>query len=203
MIRANPLDYLDYLPGVVRAYFIKRFTAIGAESTGTTTISKALAHHYQTPWVPEYGRLYWEAKVGTYTASDEIEWYTREFVHIATMQAQMEDELARSANRVLICDTDPFATSIWHRRYMRFDASEVHNIGVNRNYTLYFLTGDEIPFVQDGTRDGERLRHQMHQWFIDALEQSGKPYVLLTGAHETRLQTAIELINTKLVPTML
>jgi hypothetical protein len=31
---------------------------------------------------------------------------------------RMEDALARSANRVLICDTDAFATAIWHERYL-------------------------------------------------------------------------------------
>ena len=29
-----------------------------------------------------------------------------------------EDEAARLANRVLICDTNAFATVLWHRRYI-------------------------------------------------------------------------------------
>ena len=46
----------------------------------------------------------------------------------------------------------------------------------NRGRTnLYLLTGDEIPFVQDGLRDGEHLRHHMHDWFEDALKSGTVP----------------------------
>ena len=61
-IRGNPLQYLDYLEPCVRAHFVKRVVVIGAESTGTTTLAMALAEHYQTAWVPEFGRLYTEAR---------------------------------------------------------------------------------------------------------------------------------------------
>ena len=37
-----------------------RVCVVGAESTGTTTLSRDLAAHYLTVWVPEYGRLYTE-----------------------------------------------------------------------------------------------------------------------------------------------
>ncbi|MGB5317863.1 AAA family ATPase, partial [Eudoraea sp.] len=34
----------------------------GPESTGKTTISKELAAHYKTNWVPEYARSYLQEK---------------------------------------------------------------------------------------------------------------------------------------------
>lgn len=113
MIRSNPLEYLDYLEPCVRAYFVKRVVVIGAESTGTTTLSIALAEHYQTTWVPEFGRLYTEAR----RPRGEL-WRSDEFTFIAVEQARMEDALARLAKKVVISDTDPFATTIWHERYM-------------------------------------------------------------------------------------
>ena len=40
---------------------MKRVAIVGAESTGKTTLATALAEHYRTAWVPEFGRLYTEA----------------------------------------------------------------------------------------------------------------------------------------------
>ena len=34
----------------------KRIVILGPESTGKTTLSKELAQHYQTQWVPEFAR---------------------------------------------------------------------------------------------------------------------------------------------------
>jgi NadR type nicotinamide-nucleotide adenylyltransferase len=190
-VRNNPLACWDFLEPCVRAYYVKRVCVVGAESTGTTTMAQALAEHYQTVWVPEYGRDYWVEKM----ERGEEKWQTAEFVHIALEQSRREDEAAREANRLLICDTDAFATSIWHRRYIGCASPEVEAIGASRHYDLYLLTDVDIPFVQDGTRDGEHLRQWMHDVFEAELKAQKKRYTLLSGSHQTRLQKAIELIN--------
>jgi nicotinamide riboside kinase len=60
---------------------------------------------------------------------------------------------------------------------------------------LYLLTGDEIPFVQDGLRDGEHIRHEMHVWFEQALGAQPVPWKLLRGSPEERLREASRLVN--------
>jgi nicotinamide riboside kinase len=60
---------------------------------------------------------------------------------------------------------------------------------------LYLLTGDEIPFVQDGLRDGEHIRHEMHVWFEQALAAQSVPWKLLRGSHDERMSCAIGLIE--------
>jgi nicotinamide riboside kinase len=60
---------------------------------------------------------------------------------------------------------------------------------------LYLLTGDEIPFIADGMRDGEHLRHEMHRWFEDALRAQPVQWLLLRGSHEDRMKRAIEAID--------
>jgi nicotinamide riboside kinase len=45
-------------------------------------------------------------------------WKTADFIAIAKEQNRQEDEAAKTANKVLICDTDAFATGLWHERYM-------------------------------------------------------------------------------------
>jgi HTH-type transcriptional regulator, transcriptional repressor of NAD biosynthesis genes len=190
-IRNNPYKNWHYLHPCVQAHFAKRICVLGAESTGTTTLSRALAKHYNTNWIPEYGRFFSEGKL---TNSDAA-WQTDEFTHIATMQNQMEDYLARSSNKLLICDTNSLATSVWHERYMDHHSDQVETTSKNRKYDLYIITSPDIPFVQDGTRDGEHIRHKMHQQFIQKLKQKQLPFIIVSGSHEKRMKKAISHCN--------
>ncbi len=118
------------------------------------------------------------------------EWVVHEFAEIAREQTRREDAAARRANRVLVCDTNAFATTLWHRRYMGGPSAEVEAIARAGRCDLYLLTGDEIPFVQDGLRDGEHLRRQMHRWFEEALAAQPVPWLLLRGSVAQRRAVA-------------
>lgn len=192
MVRSNPAKYAEYLEPCVMAAFARRVVVLGAESTGTTTLAQGLAKHYKTVWVPEYGRFFSEGKL---FGEECAEWRTEEFTKIAKAQCMLEDSLAEASNGMVICDTDAFATGIWHERYMGFRSPRVESIAAGRKYDLYIVTGDEIPFVQDGTRDGERIRHGMHKQFIERLKESGKAYIMVTGSKEARLAAAIAAID--------
>ncbi|MDG4598016.1 MAG: AAA family ATPase [Candidatus Contendobacter sp.] len=189
-VRADPLACWDYLEPPTRGYYARRVCLVGAESTGKTTLAQALAEHYHTVWVPEYGRDHTERKLA---GGDEAShWTAEEFVRIAQTQCAYEDEAARRANRVLICDTDAFATVIWHWRYMGDRSSAVESIAArHRRPDLYLLTDVDTPFVQDGTRDGETIRVWMHRAFVAELEAWRRPYRLLTGSFAERRVQAI------------
>jgi NadR type nicotinamide-nucleotide adenylyltransferase len=173
---------------------VKRVVIIGSESSGTTTLARALAEHYRTVWVPEFGRTYSEGR--QYVGQP---WRSEEFVHIATEQIRMEDALARLANRVLICDTDAFATSIWHERYMGAPSEDVKAIAATRRYDLYVVTDVNIPFVQDGIRDGESFRQWMQGRFIEELSKTSTPMIVVSGPHEDRFAAAVKRIDQILV----
>lgn len=191
-VRAGPLACWDYLGPGVRAYYCKRVCVIGAESTGTTTLARALAEYYETAWVPEYGRAYTQVKYRDGWVQD---WTTDEFIHIAAEQCRQEDEAARHANRLLLLDTDAFATAIWHERYLGRRDPAVDAIAASQRPDLYIVTGADIPFVQDGIRDGERIRSWMHGRFVEALRQDDRPFVVVTGSHEARMRAAVAAIE--------
>ncbi len=190
MVRAEPQRHAQFLEPIVRAWFVKRIVVLGAESTGTTTLARALAAHFKTAWVPEYGRFYSEGKV---TAKDPA-WHSEEFVTIAQAQQDMEDALAEHANGLVVCDTDAFATGVWHERYMQSRSAAVEAVDKLNRHDFYIVTGDEIPFVQDGVRDGEHIRHWMHGRFIERLTEEGKPHIVVSGPHEERLKRAVGAI---------
>jgi nicotinamide riboside kinase len=60
---------------------------------------------------------------------------------------------------------------------------------------LYLLADINVPFVQDGWRDGEMIREQMHQQFLTQLQQSGRSFEILSGNWQERQATAIAAIN--------
>lgn len=191
-VRADPFGHWECLEPCVRAHFVRRVALIGAESTGTTTMAQALAMHYETQWVPEFGREYSEAKM---LRANDTRWRTEEFVHIAAEQCAREEAAARQANRLLFCDSPAFATSLWHERYLGALSPAVEALAEPHHYALTLLTDADIPFVQDGTRDGEHIRHGMHQRFMDWLNARGRPFALLSGPHEQRLRRAVSLID--------
>jgi NadR type nicotinamide-nucleotide adenylyltransferase len=190
-VRADPYASWELIAPPVRAWYAKRVCLVGAESTGKTTLAESLARLLKTAWVPEYGR---EFTLDKYGRGDE-EWRSAEFVEIAAEQQRRENRAAREADRVLICDTNAFATSLWHRRYMGSLHPEVDRVAALDRCDLYLLTGDEIPFIQDGIRDGEAIRHEMHGWFADALGAQATPWILLDGDAATRERKAFAAIS--------
>ena len=192
-VPANPLRCWEYLEAPVREYYAKRICLVGAESTGKTTLAQALAKHYQTIWVAEYGREYAEQKLAD---ENGYLWRGDEFTHIAEIQCERENAAARQANKILLCDTDAFATSIWYRRYLNSKSIEVETIVANHRVPdLYLLTDVNTPFEQDGTRDGELIREWMHDAFLTELQARNLPFRFLTGTHEARFQLAINYID--------
>lgn len=195
-VRSDPLGHLDFLEPCVRAYFVRRVVLVGAESTGKTTLAELLARKWRTNWVPEFGREYWERKVAGLSMDGPLPgWSSEEFVTIAAEQQTRENLAARTANRVLICDTNAWATGTWHERYLDRRDDRVDAIGRNDVAHLYLLTLPDVPFVQDGWRDGRQIRDWMHTRFLDQLRAMPVPVVLVAGSIESRMDAACTAIS--------
>lgn len=193
-IRQNPKIHLEWLAPAVRAHFVPRVVVLGAESSGTTTLARDLAAHFRSVWVEEYGRECCE----TYWSGLDYQWQSAEFAHIAGEQQKRENAAARLANRVLICDTNAWTTRLWHERYLGKMSPEVEQIAAKGRADLYLLTDVNIPFVQDGIRDGEAIRVAMQKRFIEELEAHNVPWILVAGEPETRLRRAVAEIEMRL-----
>ena len=194
MVRGNPPKYWSFLSSPVKEYYAFRIVVVGAESTGKTTLCERLAEYFDTDWVPEYGRSFCET---AYNKDPNYVWSSEDFLHIGTVQSQYEDKAAGTCNRVLICDTDAFATCIWHERYVGGKCNKLEELVAKRlRPDLYIISDVEsAPFVQDGYRDGEHIRQWMQQQFIDKLEATGRPYVVLSGSYEERFKAATEIVT--------
>ena len=195
-IRASPLRYLEYLEPCVRAWYVKRVVVIGAESTGKTTLARSLAERFETEWVPEFAREHWERKIGRWNPGDPPPaWSPDEFLEIAAEQQKREDAAARRANRVLFADTNAFATGTWHERYHSSRDPRVDAFGARDKVDLYLLTAPDVPFVQDGLRDGEQVREWMDRRFAEQLANGSAPVVRISGPYDQRFERAVAAVE--------
>jgi NadR type nicotinamide-nucleotide adenylyltransferase len=215
-IRADLVGNWEHLSPAVRGGLALRVVVIGSESTGKTTLSRALVDalrarggaHGLTRWVPEHGRPYTIDKLAIACAAagvegrprptmDDLVWTSDEFEAIAQVQNTLEDQAARIGGPVLVCDTDAFATSIWHERYL--DAPSKAVAALTRRHPLYLLTHhDDVPFEPDGIRDGAAIRGWMTDRFTAALGSTGRHTVVLRGTHDEQMATALSAIDAEL-----
>lgn len=171
---------------------IVKIVLFGPESTGKTTLSKQLARHYNTVWVPEYAREYLQNKWNNERKTCE----NSDLLPIAYGQMQLENKLAKKADKILICDTDLLETKVYSEEfYGGFVDPELEKAAKQNTYDLYLLTYIDTPWEEDDIRDrpGERL--EMFNAFENALKKYNRPYILLSGSKKTRFNYAIEEID--------
>ena len=168
---------------------VKRVCLLGAESTGKTTLARALAEAYDTVWNPEFGRPYTE--IGR---DPEAPWTSDEFTHIARIQCWYEDTLVRSAREVLFCDTDAFTTALFHHVYLGEPTHAFDDL-LERQYDLYLVCGIEVRWKHDGIREFAEQRLWMHERYLERAAASGSPWALVEGPHDARLRLASDAVD--------
>ena len=179
-VRADVAGSWWALPSPVRAWFSKRVVVVGAGSAGATTLADALGAHYGTTVVPPFGRAWAEQRPGGPSAP----WHATELDLVARGQAALEDAAAAAAPRpLLVCDTDAFATALWHERHVGGPSPTVRALSDARPApALYVLTGDDVlGRLTDLLREGLTTR--------------GVPWVEVRGSHDERLAAAVAAVD--------
>lgn len=164
----------------------------GPESSGKTTLARQLARHYNSVWVPEYAREYlqnkWNEERKT-CAPDDL-------LPIAEGQMGLENRLAQKTDTVLVCDTDLLVTKVYSEEYYSGSCDPLlEKYAIENTYDLYFLTYIDAPWVKDDLRDRPGAREEMFNAFKNALIKYNRPFVLLKGPKEKRLEEAVKHID--------
>ncbi len=165
LIRSDLHRYRYMLAHDVYRSFVRRICLLGGESTGKSTLSKALADVLDTAYVAEFGRDYWEEKNGVLTADD--------LLHIAREQVRREQQA--EANRYLICDTSPLTTLFYTLDQYGHAPQELHQLAerntlwwcfVARNFPLCRMApGKERRFAR-GSRRGTNRNYRAGTFLI-------------------------------------
>jgi NadR type nicotinamide-nucleotide adenylyltransferase len=165
-----------------------KIAVTGPESSGKTTLAKALALHYKTACVPEFSRLYLANRGNVYDEADLLE--------IAKGQYNWELAYARDAKRLLICDTDLLVVKIWAE--VRFQ--ECHP-WIDRQlnlhpYDLFLLCKPDIPWEPDPQRENPHDREVLYQRYWKVLSGMNANFLEINGPErEQRLNLAVAGID--------
>ncbi|MFL6215686.1 MAG: AAA family ATPase [Blastocatellia bacterium] len=191
-IRSDPFANWSFIPECVRPYFVRRVAIVGPESTGKTTLARQLAAHYQTAWVPEFAREYLDAKNAEQPLADLA---PADIAEIARGQIASEEQLARQANRLLICDTELLTTRLWSEHFFGACEDWIQRAAIERRCDLYLLLAADVAWVADPHRAAPHLREQFFDRLRDELQFHGRRFAIISGPFDQRLQQAIEAIE--------
>jgi len=163
----------------------------GSESTGKSTLALDLARSYGTIAVPEYARIYLEAKGPPLTVHD-VE-------PIAKGQIALEDDARHGARKLMFKDTDLVSTVVYARAYYRDCPAWIEDTAARRAGDLYLLLHPDVPWVADGPhRDRPEARPEMHARFRGMLQELGLRFVDIRGSWSARRALAREAVDGQL-----
>lgn len=185
LIRNNPFQYWDFIPEVVRPYFVKRVCFYGPESTGKSTAAIRMAERYNTVSVPEVAR---EMLITNDFTVDDI-------IAIGKAQTQRVLDYTKIANRLLFCDTDVIITQIYSKHYLGVIPEILFDLEKQIKYDHYFFMDIDVPWVEDGLRDLPHRREEMREIFLNELTRRGINYTLVTGSFEEREAILVSTIS--------
>lgn len=187
-IRANPKLNWNYIPDVVKPYFVKRITLAGPENSGKSTLAAQLADHYKTILVPEYGRTYTEV-FGSEVGSGDIQKIVQG--HLASVAAAK-----KLSNYILIEDTDPVMSGVWSE-ILTGQKDEYFN--QFKDYPdLYILCDNrDVPWQDDGTRyfSKDEDRRKFFDLCKKELDKRKVSYIIVSGNVEERKKESIKVID--------
>lgn len=191
-IRSNPYEFWDFLLDNVKPYFVKRIAFLGPESVGKTTTSKKIAEHFNTEWVPEYGRYYCQ--------NINSELVPSEFLDIANGQINLEKSKLNTANKILICDTELITTKIFLDLYCPGCDKMFHNemenlIKKQEKYDLYILLDIDSEPINDGTRRFLNKRKLHFETIKNELINRGLNFTIISGSFKEKEEKIITEIE--------
>ena len=161
----------------------------GPESTGKSTLSEKLAHHYKTDFVPEYSRSYLENFVGQYTENDVVE--------IAKGQHNLIIEEEKKSSKILIADTEIVVCKIWVEYVFKHSNKVIDEILKQQDFDLYLLCDIDLPWVYDPLRENPDIdeRKELFEIYRNTLEQMKVPFEIVSGDNDERVNNAIRVIE--------
>ena len=197
--RSETFKYWDYLTEEAKPYFVKRVVIMGPESSGKSNLTINLANHFDTEFVEEYGRTFYEENGNSVDLDD--------FITISIRRQLLEDLKIKKANKILICDTEDITTYYLSREYHPDSYKEGKGDSVKKfllgeidrkpKYDLYILLKPDCEAVQDGTRIFLEKRWTHYEIIKSLMLQKKCTFVEIGGSWEDRFNQSVKLINEK------
>ena len=165
----------------------RKIAIVGPESTGKTTLCRQLAEWFDGEWIPEAAREYISSCKQPYTKED-VE-------NIARHQIGLEDEIEKSLNPWLFCDTNLLVIKIWMEDVFETCPEWILKEWKDRRYDLHLLLKPDLLWEADPIRENPDRQEYFYKLYQNELQNSVVLWSEISGSGEARLQQAIRAIQ--------
>lgn len=182
-IREDSFKYKKFIHPVVYKDLITKVVLLGAPSTGKSTLAEKLAKHFNTQWMPEYGREYWEEhQVDNRLTLDDL-------LVIAETHIQKEDAFVLASNQYLFSDTNAITTYLFSLDYHGKALKKLEDLAkkAETRHDVIFVCDTDIPYDDTWDRSGDVKRKEFQQRILDDLKLRNLNYHILQGSIEERV----------------
>jgi NadR type nicotinamide-nucleotide adenylyltransferase len=189
-IRLDPFISRQFLHPRVYRDLITNIVFLGAPSTGKSTLAKRLADEFNTTWMPEYGRDYWEKhQVNRRLTPNQL-------FEIAQGHLEREETLLYQANRILFTDTNAITTCMFAQAYHGTAQPQLVDLArqASTRYDLFFLCDVDIPYDDTWDRSGDVDRLVFQKQIYADLLQRKIPFITLRGSLDERVKTVEKIL---------
>lgn len=150
----------NYLPKSVQRDYSKRVCICGVESTGKSFLTKQLSALYNTTYVTEYGRDFYEEIGGCF----DIMRYN-DLIKIACGHNYLIEQKVKEANKVLFVDTDNIYTQFFIKEEFGKEdevVSSIINSGIDE-IDLYIYLEPSLEHELDGMRQVKTIEDKQRE----------------------------------------
>lgn len=182
----------EFIPTIVRPYFVKKIVLVGTESCGKSTLTRNLAKIYNTTYVSEFGRTLCEELGGC----DGI-LVSEDYQKIAYGHKMEEFMAIEQANKLAFIDTEAIVTQYYSNLYNDEHQQVLDEMAKLQDYDLWLFLEPDVKWVDDGLRvhGEETVRDQNNHHLKALLKKHTIEYHVLSGSYENRLTGAMKLVD--------
>ena len=156
----------------------------GAESTGKSTITEFLAHHFNVPYIPEIAREFVENLNRKYNFRDVED--------IAKKQVEQLNVLKNSNHTFIFVDTWLIITKIWFEVVFDKVPSWLESEIQNTRIDLFLVCDVDLPWQPDPIREnGGESRLILHKKYLENIENYNFEHKIISGKNKTRFKNAL------------
>jgi NadR type nicotinamide-nucleotide adenylyltransferase len=184
LIRSDPFAYRRFLAPLVYRDLVRTVAFLGAESTGKSTLARRMAEVMGGRCLAEPGRSFWERH---HDADGRLS--LDQLVALAREHLAVEEAALLETPGVLFVDTNAITTEAYAFLYHGRTHPELASLAraAETRYGLTFVCGDDIPFIQDGTRMDASRRSEAQAWLLGDVRARGLDAPVLEGSLARRV----------------
>ncbi|MFN5318442.1 MAG: AAA family ATPase [Bacteroidia bacterium] len=165
-----------------------KIAVTGPESTGKSSICKIFGEKHDAMVVPEFARTWLESRPNYRYTFEDVEWMAQE-------QFRLQSEALQGSSALVICDTDLLVFRIWMEVVFGKCPKWIKAESERNVFDFTLLMDIDLAWKADPLREHPHLREELFFRYLNLLENSGRPFGVVSGKTEERYQNSLTLLK--------